>query len=1177
MSRFLLSLALFLTFSALLAQNGSLSLWRTQQLHLSQDSLQLDSLPVIPATLNIFRAGALLDTSLYQLRQNTVHWSKELWQQGDSVLVDIRYKVLPYPLNKPFSHLDTTAIQTPGDENYIGFEFSPYETERGLSELKGLDYSGSFARGISFGNSQNLVLNSSFNLQMAGNLGDDVEILAAITDQNIPLQPEGNTRQLQEFDKIFIQLKKQQHTFIAGDYELQRPTGYFMNYFKKLQGGTYTYANKLTNNGRLHTTASGAVARGKFARNIINQIEGNQGPYKLFGGEGERFIIILAGTEKVFLDGALLTRGLEEDYVIDYNRADISFTAKRLITKDSRIIVEFEYADQNYLRSLYAFSSEYQHNKLKLHFNLYSEQDSRNSGSNQELDSLDRILLRTIGDQTDMAFGTGIDSLEEFSEFRVAYRLVDTTYFVNGIGTQQARVLVYSNDPEQARYTASFLEVGFGNGDYVVDDRAAANGRSFKWVAPDSSGLQQGNYLPGKRLAAPNQQQLYSLGASYQLNERTSIGAELALSNTDLNRFSSVGDDDNTGLALLTTFSNQIPLDKKVNGWQLTNELSYEMLQQNFRSLNPYRNPEFTRDWNLASQPNSPVASNELNSSNENLFNGSLALTNRKGSKVGYNLSGFLRGSSYTGFKHSGEARWRQHGFDLKLFGSLLRVDSESGNSRFFRPHADLSKTFEKLGGWQLGWYGEREKNERFKVGSDSLTLNSFHYDVTKFYIKSPDNEPFSIGANYLRRADFAPADLNFRQSTQADEVNVNGRWNQGRSSQLQWLLTYRQLEIVDTDLTNQDPQETFLGRLEHGLNLWKGALRSNTNYQIGSGQEARVQVTYLKVNPGEGTHIWQDSLYNNDGQVQLNEMEIAPFQDIADYIRIVTITDEFIRTNNVQLNQNLRLDPRRLWYQKKGLLRLLSKFSTQSTLLINRKSREAPEVTAWNPFELSIADSSLVAISSRIANTLFFNRSNPTYDLQIGQLDSRNRTVLTTGFESRRNSEQFFRSRWNISRQWSLQSYFAYGISQNDSEFFNTRDYHIRQYKVEPKLTFLPSRAFRTILAYKFGNNQNTLGELGEQAIQHDFTLETTYNRTASTSIRLNLSLVRIAYEGPGNTPVEFALLQGLQDGNNYLWNLAVDRRLSKNIQLNVSYEGRKTGEANMVHVGRAQIRAVF
>ena len=1177
MIRLLLSLVLLSYLSTLSAQTEALSLWRTRQLRITQAEQSIDSLPIFPGSVSIFKGDTEVDSSQYHVRQSNIHWSKEFWKPGDSTLVAIRYKVLPYPLDKTFNHLDTTAIQIADDGSYIGWELSPYDPDQGLSDLKGLEYNGSFARGISFGNAQNLVLNSSFNLQMAGNLGEDVEILAAITDQNIPLQPEGNTQQLQEFDKIFIQLKKQEHTFIAGDYELRRPESYFMNYFKKLQGATYINERELTNDAQLKTMASGAVARGKFARNTINQIEGNQGPYKLFGGEGERFIIILAGTEKVYIDGALLQRGLEEDYVIDYNRADITFTAKRLITKDSRIIVEFEYADQNYLRSLYAFSSAYQNKKLKLNFNLYSEQDSRNSGSNQQLDSLDRIRLRTAGDGTDGIFGEGIDTLSEFNEFRITYKLVDTTYVVDGQGTLQAQILVYSSNPDSARFTASFLEVGFGNGDYVVDDRAAANGRAFKWVAPNSAGEAQGNYQIGRRLVAPTQLQMYSLGASYQLGPRSKVSTEIALSNNDQNRFSQLDDKDNVGVAVFTAFENRIPLSKKSTAWQLDNTLTYEFVQDNFRSLNPYRNAEFTRDWNLANQPNSPVSSNEIEQATEHLINGGLALTHNAGGKLAYDFSSFLRGADYNGFKHTAASRWRKGGFELNADGSLLNVESTGGDSRFFRPRIDFSKTFEQLGGWQLGAYGEREKNQRFHADSNTLTANSFYYDLYKVYIKSPENERFSIGGNYLQRADFTPVDTDFQQSTLADEVTINGRWNQGRSSQLQWLLTYRQLEIKNTDLTNQEPQETFLGRLEHSLNLFKGALRSTTNYQIGSGQEARVQVTYLKVNPGEGTHIWQDSLYNNDGQVQLNEMEIAPFQDIADYIRIVTITNEFIRTNNVQLNQSLRLDPRRLWYQKEGPLRFFSKFSTQSTLLINRKSREAPDVTAWNPFELSIADSALVAITSRIANTLFFNRSNPTYDLQVGQLDSRNRTVLTTGYESRRNSEQFFRSRWNISQQWSLQTYFAHAISQNDSEFFNVRDFSIRQYKAEPRLTFLPNRNFRTILTYKYKDSENTLGDVGERALQHDFTMETTYNRTSSTSIRLNLSFVRIAYDGPRNTPIEFAMLQGLQDGSNYLWNLALDRRLSQNIQLTISYEGRKTGEANTVHVGRAQVRATF
>jgi len=309
----------------------------------------------------------------------------------------------------------------------------------------------------------------------------------------------------------------------------------------------------------------------------------------------------------------------------------------------------------------------------------------------------------------------------------------------------------------------------------------------------------------------------------------------------------------------------------------------------------------------------------------------------------------------------------------------------------------------------------------------------------------------------------------------------------------------------------------------------------------------------------------------------QINEFEIAPFQDQADYIRVSIITNEFIRTNNVQLNQSLRLNPKAIWFKETGWKKTLSKFSTQSTLKIIRRARDAEGVSPWNPFQLSIADTSLVSISSNIRNTLFFNRADPKYDLQLGQFDNRSRVVLTTGFESRRSAEQFLRGRWNMNKQVSLQFYAASGRRDNDSEFFNDRDYQIQFLKLEPQLTWLWKKSFRAVIAYKYQDSENINIENGETAINHDFSLETTFNQSTKTSIRSRLSFVNIDYMGMKNTPIEFAMLEGLQNGRNFLWNISLDRLLANNIQLSISYEGRKTGEANVVHVGRAQVRATF
>ena len=279
---------------ACFAQKQSLSNWRSISIEVKQHDLQIDSLSIFPHSVSVFdsKSGQEISKDLFAISNNHLILNKNFKLPA---LLDIRYQVMPYDLGAAINHLDSINIQVDNAGNYIGFDYTPYAPADNIISSPGLDYDGNFSRGISFGNAQNLVLNSEFNLRMAGTIGDDVEILAAISDQNIPLQPEGNTQQLQEFDKIFIQLKKDSSSLIAGDYELNRPESYFLNYFKKLQGATFSNYTPVGEKAGIRTQASAAVARGQFARNIFTPQEGNQGPYNLRGNEGERFIIVLAG------------------------------------------------------------------------------------------------------------------------------------------------------------------------------------------------------------------------------------------------------------------------------------------------------------------------------------------------------------------------------------------------------------------------------------------------------------------------------------------------------------------------------------------------------------------------------------------------------------------------------------------------------------------------------------------------------------------------------------------------------------------------------------------------------------------------------------------------------------------------------------------------------------------
>jgi hypothetical protein len=239
-----------------------------------------------------------------------------------------------------------------------------------------LQKNGTISRGIIVGNNQDLSVSSSFNLQLAGKLSEDIEILASVSDNNIPVQPDGNTRNLQDFDQVYIKIFNERHALTVGDYFFSGKGGYFLRYNKRLQGLNYngTFVNAKGVKQNVETAL--AFSRGKFGRNIIQGQEGNQGPYRLKGEQNETFIVVLAGTEKVFVDGKLMVRGQDFDYMINYNTAEIIFTPKVLITQNTRIIVEFQYTTQNYARSLMYAGSEWEAKKSKYYLKVYSEQES---------------------------------------------------------------------------------------------------------------------------------------------------------------------------------------------------------------------------------------------------------------------------------------------------------------------------------------------------------------------------------------------------------------------------------------------------------------------------------------------------------------------------------------------------------------------------------------------------------------------------------------------------------------------------------------------------------------------------------------------------------------------------------------------------------------------------------
>src|SRR5258705_6120670 len=399
---------------------------RQKSLKIEGDTLHIDTISIISNTFIVDN----VDPADYRLDfvNAILYWNRK--PVSDSVT--IRYRVFPYKLNPVTQRMRYDSIMNNMSITPYEFNNDLSESQRGMFNFGNIKAEGSFGRQIAFGNSQDAVFNSIFNLQLNGMLGDSIELQAAITDNNIPVQPDGTTQQLNEFDQVFLQFKKRNWQLNLGDIDIRQNDSYFLNFYKRLQGVSFQTSGQLSKTITSKTLASGSIAKGKFTRNIIDALEGNQGPYRLRGANNEFFFIVLANTERVFIDGQLMQRGEDQDYIINYNTAEITFSARRMITKDSRIQVEFEYADRNFLNANIYLKQEFDFNqRLKLKLGFFNNGDAKNSSINQVLDVNQKQFLANIGDSINKAFYPSA-ALDTFAAGKILYERI---YYNNGSGT----------------------------------------------------------------------------------------------------------------------------------------------------------------------------------------------------------------------------------------------------------------------------------------------------------------------------------------------------------------------------------------------------------------------------------------------------------------------------------------------------------------------------------------------------------------------------------------------------------------------------------------------------------------------------------------------------------------------------------------------------------------------
>lgn len=1128
---------------------------RSKKIVILSDTIQLDSLMIIPGSFVISSNGQVLTAEDYVVDELN---SVLILNKKISDTLSISYRVFPDNFNKSYSHKSQNGFEPDIKGNTNPFTYKLNENSRSVFDTDGLSKSGSISRGISFGNNQDLSVNSNLNLQLSGKIGDKIQVVASVTDDNIPIQPDGNTQQLQDFDQVYIKIFDDKTSLTAGDFWMKKPMGYFMVYNKRGQGASFSTAvrDKLDPTKTIfETKVSAAISKGKFARNVIQGVEGNQGPYRLIGAENEPFIIVLAGTETVYIDGQLLKRGQEFDYVIDYNTSEIIFTPNRLITKDRRIIVEFQYSDKNYARSILENTNTFYKPKSTFFLNAYSEQDSKNQPLQQELSLADKTLLNFVGDSIQNAVNYSIDSVG-YDDNLVLYKMIDSLGYDS--------VFVFSNSVDSAFYKLNFSYVGPGKGNYKQSNFTAL-GRTFVWVAPDTVGLniiKQGDYEPVSLLISPKQKQMVSAGGEIRFNKFSKLWFEGSLSKEDPNTFSQLHNEDNIGFGARVGFDGKKKIKTEANDWSIKTKLIVEAVTETFKPIQRFRAVEFERNWNVA---NKKINGHQL------IGEAEIGLYKEKIFSFNYGFNSFLAGTEYTGMIHQSNGNLAYKGWKGNFTASLL--DSKGiTDSRFIRHQSQLSKTLKFV---TIGFRDIHELNTFYGNTQDSLQSNSYQWYDWEVYLENPDTTKNRYQVYYRERYDLLVKNNDLAPAATARQYGLSFDLIRNPKNQLRGKFGYRELKITDTTISSLKPDQTLVSRLEYDLKFAKNAIALSTFYEIGTGLELKREFIYLEVPAGQGIYTWID--YNENGIKELNEFEVAAFTDQATYIRSFTPTNEYVKTYTNQFSQSLNITPAYIWKNKKGIRKILAKFSNQTAYRVDRKTNSESELDRFNPFLSSIADSSLLTLNSSFRNTLFFNRTDAVFGLDYSYQKVEGKSLLTNGFDSRFNRFNQVKLRWNITPVYGIITEAEQGTKGNSSDFLSGRNYSIFYQKINPKFTIQPNAKFRAVFSYKYMLKQNSKEYGNEQAYINDLGTELKYNVVNKGSVIAGFNFIKIIYTGIVSSSLGFEMLEALKPGLNYTWNIGWQRNISKNMQLNLTYNGRKSEETKIIHIGGVQVRAFF
>ncbi|MDH4070547.1 MAG: hypothetical protein OEV30_08985, partial [Ignavibacteria bacterium] len=965
-------------------------------------------------------------------------------------------------------------------------------------------------------------------------------------------QPEGTTQTLQEFDKVFVQLKGTNFDVVLGDFNIEFEGTQFARLNRKLQGARASGSLGSPTDMAGKVTVSGAVPRGKFHSVQFNGIEGVQGPYVLTGRNGEKNIIVIAGTERVFVNGVQMVRGEINDYTIDYSLSEITFASGRLITAASRIVIDFEYTDRQYGRTFLAGEGRgsFFGEQISFGVSAYREADDQDDPIDVVLSDSARQILADAGDDRNKAVVSGV-------------ALVDSNGFyvrIDSLVAGEATTFYRYQPGSDARYVVTFSFVGSSQGDYTESQPGV-----FRWV-----GKGMGSYLPIRFLPLPQAHTLIDYNLTLRPSSDVRITGELAHSRFDANTFSTLDYEDDNGHAfdVAALFA---PKDIRVFGKRIGSaelEVKGRFIEDTFVPIDRINVIEFTRKWGI----------DTLRTLDETSREAGLLYMPVPSISIGGKIGSLERGDVTSSERRELTASIADSAFPIirYLLEDVDSRDTESERaSRWLRQNGTAEY---RMGGIVPMLRYEQEKRTVQRTTDDSLAQGSFRFDLIAPGIRFIRLGPLDLRGEYEWRADdlFDPSSRRvaraFDTFTQTYQLAVRGV--REFSTTLDVTLRNRDVTPLFESMGNQDIR-TVLLRNQSRYTTPDRWLDATTFYEVATQQSSTLQRVFVRVTPGSGNYRYLGDL-NNNGIADESEFELTRYD--GDFVVITVPTREFVPIIDLKTSFRLGLRPEILFQGSNGWFAgALSAISTETYIRIDEKSTEPDLANIYLlRFSYFRNDSTTLAGSQLFTQDLNLFERSPGFSTRFRYQERKSLIRFSDGPERRYVREQSIRIRTQPVEEFSQQFDFIRKRDDAGSTSAVRPDHDILSDAFLFDLAYRPEQRIELGLQIELGTAEDQNPAAPSSATINGESVRLIYSFEGVGQARGQLTREEVKLTGSSGT-VPFELTDGRAAGRTWLWNIGFDYRITRFIQAALSYSGRSEEGARTVHTANAEVQAFF